>query len=374
MRVLHIYKTYYPESQGGLEEAIRQICLQTARLDVVPRVLTLADGADDEFQREEAAVRRLPRTLQLASCDISLTALARFRAETAHADLIHYHHPWPYADLLHYLSAQGKPAIVTYHSDIVRQRCLRHLYAPLRDRFLNRMDRIVATSPQYRRSSPVLRSHTERCRVIPLGIDEATQVKAPSGAIVDRLRSRFGEGFFLFLGVLRSYKGLDVLLDAAIRTRLPVIIAGEGPERARLERRLAESPRHRVSLFGYVSDAERAALIGLARAVVLPSTARSEAFGMALVEGAMRGRALISTDLGTGTSYVNAADETGFVVPPGDAKALAEALCALWDDPERATRFGERSRKRYEQLFSGSAMGAAYRALYGELVDRNPRA
>jgi rhamnosyl/mannosyltransferase len=123
-----------------------------------------------------------------------------------------------------------------------------------------------------------------------------------------------------------------------------------------------------VIFAGQVSESEKISLIKRSRALILPSHLRSEAYGMVLVEAAMYGRPLISCEIGTGTSYINAHDETGLVVPPEDPKALAGAINRLLNQNELAEKFGFAARKRYEQFFSGEAMGHAYASLFIEVA------
>jgi rhamnosyl/mannosyltransferase len=99
---------------------------------------------------------------------------------------------------------------------------------------------------------------------------------------------------------------------------------------------------------------------------VLPSHLRSEAFGMALVEAAMFGRPMISCAIGTGTSFVNQHEVSGFVVASESPAALAAAMNTLLSDEALARRMGRAARARYEQLFSGAALGEAYAKLYRE--------
>ena len=140
----------------------------------------------------------------------------------------------------------------------------------------------------------------------------------------------------------------------------------------RMQRAMAASPNIRVCCPARVSeiapDEEKVTLLQNCRAAVLPSHLRSEAFGMFLVEGALFGRPLISCEIGTGTSYVNAHGETGLVVPPDDATALASAMNVLLRDEALADRFGRGARSRYEQLFSGPVLGRAYAELFKELA------
>ena len=89
---------------------------------------------------------------------------------------------------------------------------------------------------------------------------------------------------------------------------------------------------------------------------------------MVLVEASMFARPLISCEIGTGTSYVNEHENTGFVVQPEDPLSLARAMNSLLVDDALAHRMGAAARMRYEQLFSGVALGNAYAALYRDVM------
>ena len=263
MKVLQFFRTYFPTSQGGIEESIRQICLATASHGVEQRVLTLAPVAGEQLlERPEARVNQVPLQWEPASCSMGLATFRAYREQAQWADVIHVHHPWPFADLVHLLSGIHKPVVLTYHSDILRQRHLERLYAPLRRRFLARVDRLIATSPDYLRTSPLLQRHADKCEVIPLGLEPDTYSE-PQAQTLKTARQQYGEGFFLFVGVLRYYKGLHVLLEAAARCGLPVVIAGAGPEQARLQAQAARLGLTNVVFAGFVSEDEKAALFSL---------------------------------------------------------------------------------------------------------------
>lgn len=341
-----------------------------------------------QIARPEALVVRSRSWGAPASCDLGgYDALRRFREQVAWADMVHYYFPWPFGDALHWLAPVRKPAIMTYVSDIVRQRQLVRVYAPLMRRTLRAMRAMVAIAPAYLSTSPVLSNLVSRQRVhvIPLGIVEESYRGAIAEAVEINPAQRFvqsllalssrggpstwGTGsYFLALGVLRYYKGLHVLIDAAARSGVPVVIAGDGPERASLERR-AQILGAPVTFVGRITDAEKMALLRDCAALVLPSHLRSEAFGMVLVEAAMMSRPLISCEIGTGTSFVNLHQHTGLVVPPVDAAALAGAMRTLASDVALRARYGTNARQRYEALFSGPQLGQAYSALYRGVLD-----
>lgn len=368
MRVLQVYRTYFPDTQGGIEEVIRQICINTRPLGVENRVLALsANMSRRAVRRAEARVYRAHRDLEVASCGMSVEAFAVYRRLAAWADVIHYHYPWPFGDVLHLTARQRRPSVVTYHSDIVRQRLLREIYRPLMNRFLGSVDRIVGTSPNYFATSDVLTRFEDKVRIVPIGLNEDTYPGVSDAAASDA-RRKYGEDFFLFVGVLRYYKCLHILLDALPGTPYRVVIAGSGPTERDLRSQAARlGVEDRVQFAGYVPDEEKVALLQLARGVVFPSYLRSEAFGVGLLEGAMYGRPLVSTEVGSGTSHVNVDGETGLVVAPGSPSALRQAMDQLHHRPDMARMMGRNARRRYEQLFTGELMGLRYAEIYREV-------
>jgi rhamnosyl/mannosyltransferase len=282
-------------------------------------------------------------------------------------DLIHYHFPFPQQEMMHLLLRPRCPALITYHSDIVRQRFLSRLYTPMVNAFLDRVAVVVASSENYLASSPVLQRVRKKTVVIPYGLDEKTY-PLPSPAGQRLWREKVGEDFFLFIGALRYYKGLDILLQAAAATSRRFVIAGSGFLENELRAKAREQRLDNVHFVGQVGEEEKAALFSLCRAVVFPSHLRSEAFGFTLLEGAMFGKPLISAEIGTGTSFINRHGHTGLVVPVNDPQALAGAVEKLAADRELCDRFGRNARARYQELFTAERYGKSYTALYKKLV------
>ncbi|MEJ6021926.1 glycosyltransferase [Ramlibacter sp. PS4R-6] len=364
MRVLHVYKSYYPDTIGGIEQVIAQLATALRDSGDESRIFTLSPDAQPRvLRRPEGEVHRRRAWVEIASNPISLSAFAEFRRQVEWADVVHYQFPWPFADLLHLACGRGKPSVVTYQSDVVRQKWLMHAYNPLMKRFLRSVDAVVATSPQYRDSSPVLQALGRDVEVIPNGIDE-TCFPSPGAHTLAAWRESVGEGFFLFVGVLRYYKGLETLLRAARGFGGRIVIAGTGPQADQLQDYAAREGLANVSFVGRVSDEDKMALLRLARAFVFPSHLRAEAFGMSLVEAAMSALPLVCCEIGTGTSLVNEAGVTGATVPAQDPDALRAAMQRLLDDPAQAVRMGQAARRRFEELFTAGHMARAYRQLY----------
>jgi glycosyltransferase involved in cell wall biosynthesis len=289
------------------------------------------------------------------------------------ADVVHFHFPWPFADVLHLLGRTKKPTVMTYHSDIVRQKALGAVYGPLMRRTLRSMSAVVATSPAYAQTSEALMECVtkERLKTIPLGIIDYRDEPHPVDAqrdMANRLGLAADEPYFLALGVLRYYKGLHTLIEAARHVNAKIVIAGSGPERGRLAELARQTGASNVVFAGQVTHEEKVALLKGCRAMVLPSHLRSEAFGMVLVEAAMFGKPMVCCEVGSGTSYVNQHGVTGFVVAPEQPKELAGAMNVLLSDDALAAHMGQAAREHYETLFSGEALGKAYSALYDDVA------
>lgn len=368
MRVLHFYRTSFPDTMGGIEQVINQIARGTSKLGVKTDVLSLTpDRVPRTIELDGYLAHRARLDLQIASTGFSASAFLRFSQLAKKADVIHYHFPWPFMDVVHFATNVKKPTVVTYHSDIIRQKYLLKLYRPLKRKFLASMDRIVATSPNYLATSDVLEKFSDKVSVIPIGLDKASYPQL----IPDRLqfwRERFGAKFFLFVGLLRYYKGLHILMEAAQGSDYPIVIVGAGPIEQDLKAQAAQLGLRNIYFMGYLPDEDKVALLTLCYGVVFPSHLRSEAFGISLLEGAMYGKPMISSEIGTGTTYINIGNETGLVVPPSDPVALRQAMRYLWEHPGEAADMGRRAEERYWKYFTAERMVRSYVDLYGDLV------
>jgi rhamnosyl/mannosyltransferase len=239
-------------------------------------------------------------------------------------------------------------------------------------RTLKSMRAIVANAPSYAQTSPVLTSIDlrDKVKIIPLGIDENTYPRHGDDSVLDRLGISGGEPFVLFIGVLRYYKGLHTLIEAAPQVGAKIVVAGSGPEYLALKEQADCLQARNVIFAGQVTDAEKVSLLKHCRALVLPSHLRSEAYGMVLVEASMYGKPMVSCEIGTGTSFVNIDGETGIVVPPENPTELASAVSMLLTDDELSKRYSKAARLRYEQYFSGEAVGRGYSKLLKEVASR----
>lgn len=183
-----------------------------------------------------------------------------------------------------------------------------------------------------------------RARFLAHGFAPERVVTLPHALDASELEPGAGPGTHaLYAGRLEGYKGVATLLEAARAVpELPLVLAGDGPERAALERAAADLPH--VRFVGHLGDAELAVAIRAARCVVVPSRSY-ETFGLSALEALARARAVVASAIGALPELVSDG-ENGLLVPPGDAPALAAALRRMAREPALAEELGRRARAR----------------------------
>jgi glycosyltransferase involved in cell wall biosynthesis len=361
-KVLQVGK-FYPPHYGGIETHLQVLCHHLhGKLDLQV-VVANGDRTDRVEQVEGIEVSRVGTWFNLAGAPVCPGLVGEIRR--SRADLVHLHLPHPVAVMAYLASGHRGRLVVSYHSDIVRQRLLYVGFEPVLSRLLDRCDAIIAATPNYVESSPVLARYRDRCRVIPYGIPlEAVQRNEEE---VAEIRRRFGDRLVVSVGRLVYYKGFEYLVEAMRSVRGHLVIIGDGPLRRPLEERIrALGLQDRVTLIGRVDDL--VSYYHAADVFALASVARSEAFGIVQLEAMACGKPVVNTALDSGVPYVSLHGETGLTVPPCDAGALAEAVNLLLDDPELRRRYGAAARKRVEEEFSEEVMGERTLALYREIL------
>jgi glycosyltransferase involved in cell wall biosynthesis len=285
------------------------------------------------------------------------------------ADIVQIHHPNPMANFSYLLSHQRGKLIVLYQSDIVRQRLSYRLYVPFLMKMLNRASRIIVTSPNYLASSPLLMRFKEKCVVIPLGIDIRKFKKEGNETGIAEIRHQYGGKIILFVGRLTHYKGVPYLLDAMKEVSGKLLIIGKGELEKNLKNQAARNGLSRkVHFLGELAEDKMGPFFHACDMLVLPSISRNEAFGLVQLEAMACYKPVISTNLDTGVSYVNQNGVTGFVVPPRDSKALADAINQLLKEENLRTRMGIEGRRRVEGEFTREKMAHETLRLYEEVL------
>lgn len=298
---------------------------------------------------------------KIAGTMIAPEMISWLKAHHGEYDIIHVHHPDPMAALALRRSGYKGRVILHWHSDILKQRFFLMFYRPLLRWLIRRADKIVGTSPVYVKESPWLRNVQDKCTYVPIGI---APVETTGENII---RNRYpGKKIVLSIGRLIPYKGYEYLVETAkyLPDDYRVIIGGSGPLQEQLERQIKEyGLEEKVSLEGYVKEGGLGAYYGAADVFVLSSTMKTEAFGIVQIEAMSCGVPVVSTRIpASGVAWVNKDGESGITVEPRDAKALAEAVEKICDNP---APYKEGARKRYEAHFTKDKMLDKICEIYG---------
>ncbi len=292
-------------------------------------------------------------------------------------EVVHLHYPF-FGGALPAALARGPALVTTYHMDPLAPG-LKGLVFKLSSRLalpflVRRSRRILVSSLDYARASALWRLAGEKGREKieehPLGVDIDRFHPGETQSSEERTRA------VLFVGSLdraHYFKGLEGLLRALagvedLPWRLDVVGAGELLDRYR-EAARELGIGERVRFLGKVSDRELPRLYREACLHCMPSTGRSEAFGLVALEAAASGIPTVASDL-PGVRTVVERGITGLLVPPGDVSALRNALAELLSDPERAARMGRAARRRAERFFSWEKCVDELERLYKEIARR----
>ncbi len=366
-KVLQINKLYYPWI-GGVEKVVQNIA-EDLKSEVNMEVLVCRNwGRGRNEIINNVKVMRAGSLGIFFSMPLSLSFPIMLKR--LNRDILHFHLPFPLAVISYLLMRPKGKVVVTYHSDIVRQRLFRIFYRPFLMRFLKRADSIITSSQNLKDNSLVLKRFREKCRVIPYGIDfEEFRLTPEIAKRAQGIKERFKGPLLLFVGRLVPYKGLKYLIEAMKEVEAKLLVIGEGPLRVRLKG-LAKrfGIENKIIWIGEINRKDLISYYYACDFLVLPSISNNEAFGIVQLEAFACGKPVISTDLPTGVPFVNLHQKTGLTIPPKDSNALALTINRLLKSPDLREKYGQYAKERVEKEFTKELMNQRVLKLYQELV------
>lgn len=356
LEILEVNKAYYPHI-GGIETIIRQYSEELSKNEKAHvRVLVCRDGRGRTIREKMRGVD-ITRAGSLGtyfSCPLSFSFFRHFRRMAKKADVVHIHVPFPLADAALLLSGFKGKVVVSWHSDIVKQKKLMLFYKPFMRYLLKRADVVLTATEGHVKHSLYLPEYSEKCRVLPYGIiPEEYLAVSRKPVLTERATDKSCVKVF-FTGRLVYYKGVDVLLKAFTRVKgCELFIAGTGELGDELKAYTAEcGMEEKVHFLGFLPDEELRQAYADCDIFVLPSVAPSEAFGIVQLEAMVYGKPVINTALPSGVPYVSLDGKTGLTVKPKSPKALAEAINRLAGDRELREKLGKAAAVRVAEEFS----------------------
>jgi rhamnosyl/mannosyltransferase len=380
MKILLVNKAYYPHL-GGIETVVRQLAEGMQRRGHEVTILCFGDR-DFTERISNVEVRRIRPMMHIGSAPIGFHYAVEFFRLSKWADVINLHSPNPMGELALLLSPlfPGKKIICAYHGDAQRPRFLLSAYDFIMRRFFRRSNVIVVSNPPLLESSRLLKegSFREKTRIIPYGVRTENYFEHQTSDIKEarRLLASLPTASYkvMYAGRMVYYKGLKVLLEAfrtikEKRHSISAFLVGSGIEENNVRDFITDNAlENDMLIIPHQSESVYRALFSLADCFVLPSTHQTEAFGIVLAEAMASGLPIISTELGTGTSWVNLNGETGIVVPPGDSIALAEAIVYLANNDVERKAMATESLARAKCYFEECTMLEAYDEMFQTII------
>lgn len=352
MKVLHIGK-YYPPFLGGMEKVTFDLVEGLNEKEVKTDVLCFNRDNKTKIEEGKYKIIRASVFATLFSTPLSFSIFRQLKKIHQEYDLIHIHLPNPTAALAFQLLNYKGKLVLHWHLDIVKQKVVKFFYKPFQNWLLKRADAVIVTSQTYLEHSRDLKKHAQKCIAIPIGINKDHLIENPS--FREKLEEKYrGEKLIFSMGRLIYYKGFEYLIEAAkfLGDDCKIVIGGIGPLEKKLRGLIeANNLEGKVELIGKINQEELWEYYRRADVFCLPSVERSEAFGIVLLEAMAASCPLVSTDIGSGASWINQDGITGFVVPPRDAKKLASAMENIIRDEKMKLEFSKNSLARYNEEF-----------------------
>lgn len=374
MKIVQTNKAYYPKV-GGIETTITTLSEGLVRyFNQHVEVLTCNSRISlKEILTEinNVKVKYLPTYGFINSLPLSphyFKALSHLAG-----DILHIHEPFPLADITVLLNSKIRKnfnkIIVSWHSDIVRQKWTLLFYRRYIKIFLDMVDKIIVSNPKLISSSEFLPMYKNKCEVIPIGINLDWAKHDLKNNINIKLYSQ-NRPIILFVGRLVYYKGLKYLIEAMNFVHNGfLLIIGSGPLEKELKKMIKKYGLE--SKVRIIPEVDRNTLENFYKQCdlfVLPSIKKSETYGIVQIEAMACKKPVICTEIGTGTTFINQDGITGLVVPPQNSVALAESINKILSDEKFRLFLGENARLRAFNEFNDFKMVERIYKLYQSLL------
>lgn len=369
-KVLHTYKTYYPDVDGGIPSAIATLCASTSPDFHNSILVARKRGWVKNYRSGHVPVEAVTSFGTLFSTPLAPTYPLAFLRHAQASDIVVHHAPFPLTDIVATRLQERVRLIVYWHADIAGFPLLRKVVSPSIRKTLQRADRIIVSDPSIIISSAPLTDLEEKCRIIPYGADLnfwSTSTREDQAA-ADSLRQKYPR-MVLAIGRMVPYKGFVTLLRAIVQIDAQAVIVGEGPLLNELKQMARElGVNDRVVFTGRLSAATLKPYLYAARVFAFPSVTRAEAFGIVQLEAMSAGLPVVNTLLPTAVPEVARHGREAITVAPGDADAFAKALQLVLHDEDLADRMGRAGRARALSEFSSEAYIARIEQIYREVL------
>ena len=300
LRVLQFGRFNNAEQNGGIERHMQLLCEGLTALSVDVTYLVAGDSLSSKtskictphgnYDLVEAATFGTYFSTAVSPMQV-INALRMHRKNPF--DVVHLHLPNPLAHIASWMLPKSVKRVITWHSDIIKQKRLLSIYLPFLRRFVSSSDAVIAATPAHFTSSTQIPADypANNRHVIPYGRDfsdlELTRSTADLCALLKaKAKSSTTQGHIIFaLGRHVYYKGFNVLIEAMQHIDAQLILGGDGPLKVELQQQVERLDiSHKVFFTGSIPETDLAAYFNACDVFCLPSVEQSEAFGLVQLE------------------------------------------------------------------------------------------
>lgn len=387
MKTMMLAWEYPPRSVGGISSHVYDLSHHMAKMGHTVYVITCNDNGMKEFEDDDGVYVYRVYPYNISTNDfidwvfhLNMAALERavqLLNDGIDIDIIHVH-DWLMAFCGRALKhIYKKPLIATIHaSEYGRNNGLHNDM----QRYISSVEwwltyeawRVICCSNYMKDELRfIFQLPDDKIRILPNGVD--IEQLAADGDISDfRLKyASPSQRLICFVGRLVREKGVDVLIEAApmvlaARQDIKFVIAGQGPHGDVLRRMTWDKGLYeKIQFTGYVDKRTRNKLYKAADVAVFPSL--YEPFGIVALEAMAARVPVIVSDVG-GLSEIVVDGIDGYKVPPGNAKALAEAILSLLDNPPLAQRMIDKAFCKVQEIYNWDIIAAGTIRVYNEVL------
>ena len=375
MKIVQLFKIYWPDNGGGIATVMESIAnaMKKEKQEIV--VCQAKRGKKTTVEKYNGVpVYRCSQLFDFASTPFSIRFLQAVHRRTRNSDITIYHFPYPMIDLAVLLGLVKGKLVVWWHCDFERYKILALFYRSLVENTLKKADRILVSSEGNIIHSTLLMKYREKCTVIPFSVENSYLEKGKEYLEKQGDKKKKEETIhILFMGRMVWYKGCDILLQAFGKMKCKnctLTLLGGGPLKEEWEKKAQEMNLTNVIFTGMVSEEEKIRYIDECDFLVLPSISKAEAFALVQIEAMVFGKPVINTNLPSGVPYVSVHGKTGLTVEPRNVQALTDAMDKLADNEELRKEYGINARRMVELEYTQEKMTERYQKVFAELLQK----
>ncbi len=374
MKILQLGK-FYPPVFGGIQNVMYEFT--TGLNDENIHCDVLCSNDKNEYEITTYDTYKVFRTKSYGiyfSTSISPQMISILKNIQDNYDIISIHFPDPMAALALFIARPKGKVVLHWHSDVIKQKYLRKLLEPLQNWVINRADLIIGATKGHIEDSDQASLMLDKSIVLPYPFDSNELKKHIDNDLFSMLKNEYQNRKIIFaMGRLIYYKGFEHLIESAkyLNDDYIILIGGEGKLKENLEQKIkSNNVQSKVKLIGFIPHHQLGTYYKLCDIFCLPSTFRSEMFGIVQLEAMSFGKPVITSKLErSGVCNVNIHDVTGKCVKTASPLAIANAITSILQNTDTYLLYSQNCKKRVKEIFDKKVVIESLIEIYKKLLN-----